>query len=122
MRTALGVAYVVACLFAASLPFVAFGPIGLFVLVATVLWLAPGLRARVRRAGNLTDGVTAWPGLTALVCTASSLAVMAAGGRATVAAWLGSFAACGVLELARARVAKRDNMRAESRPQPPRPW
>src|SRR5688572_5853663 len=43
VRTSLGVAYVVAFLLAASLPFLAFGPTGLLVLVPTVLWLAPGL-------------------------------------------------------------------------------
>lgn len=122
LRTTLGVAYVVAFLFAASLPFLAFGPTGVFVLVPTVLWLATGLRARVRRAGNLTDGVVGWPGLTALVCGAFSLAIMAAGGGAMAGAWLASFAACGLLEMARARVAKGDNLRAESRPPVPRPW
>jgi hypothetical protein len=120
-RTALGVAYVVALLCAVSLPFFAFGPTGLFVLVPTVLWLAPGLRAHVRRAGNLTDGVVGWPGLTILVCGAASLAAMAVGGRAMTAAWLASFAACGALEVARARLAKDDNLRAESMPRGPRP-
>jgi hypothetical protein len=90
--------------------------------VPTALWLAPGLRARARRAGNLTDGVVGWPGLTALVCAASSLAVMAVGGRAMAAAWLASLAVCGLLELARARVAKGDNVRAESGPHGPRRW
>jgi hypothetical protein len=121
VRTVLGVAYVVAFFLAASLPFLAFGPTGLFVVVPTVLWLATGLRARVRRAGNLTDGVVGWPGLTALVCGASSLAIMAVGGHAMAAAWLASLAACGVIEMARARVAKGDNLRAESRPHGPRP-
>jgi hypothetical protein len=122
VRTALGVAYVVAFLLAATLPFVAFGPIGLFVLVPTVLWLATGLRTRVRRAGNLTDGVVRWPALTALVCGAASLAIMALGGHAMAAAWLASFAACGVLEITRARVAKGDNLRAESTSRGPRSW
>jgi hypothetical protein len=122
VRTTLGVAYVVASLFAAGLPFLAFGPIGLFVLLPTVLWLAPGLRARVRRAGNLTDGVVRWPGLTALVCGVFGLAIMAAGGGAMAAAWLASLAASGVLEMARARVAMDDNLRAESKSHRPRPW
>lgn len=122
MRTVLGVAYVVAFLCAASLPFVAFGPTGLLVLAPTGLWLAPGLRTRVRRAGTLTDGVVGWPGLTALVSAAFSAAFMAVGGLATVAAWLASVAACGVLEMARARVARDDNLRAESRPHVARPW
>jgi hypothetical protein len=122
VRTALGVAYMVAFILAASLPFVAFGPTGLFVLVPTVLWLAQGLRTRARRAGNLTDGVVGWPGLTTLVCAASSVAMLAVGGRAMAAAWLASCAACGLLELARARVANDDNVRAESRPDIPRPW
>jgi hypothetical protein len=121
MRTALGVAYAVAFLFAASLPFLAFGPTGLFILVPTLLWLAPGLRARVRRAGNLTDGVVRWPGLTALVSGAFSLAIMAVGAHAMAAAWLASLAACGVLEMVRARVAEGDNLRAESGPHGPRP-
>jgi hypothetical protein len=121
-RPALGVAYMVACLFAASLPFVAFGPTGLFILLPTMFWLAPGLRTRVRRAGNLIDGVVGWPGLTTLVCAASSLAMMAVGGRAMAVAWLASLAACGLLELARARVAKGDNVRAESGPHGPRRW
>lgn len=119
-RTALGVAYLVAFLFAASLPFFAFGPTGLFVLVPTALWLAPGLRARVRRAGNLTDGVVGWPGMTALFCV-FGFAVMALGGRAMAAAWLACVAACGVLEAARAGIAKEDNLRAESRSHGPRP-
>jgi hypothetical protein len=120
-RTALGVAYMVACICAAILPFVAFGPTGLFILLPTVLWLAPGLRTRVRRAGNLTDGVVGWPGLTTLVGAAFSLAMMAVGGRAMAAAWLAAVAACGLFELARARVAKGDNVRAESRPHGPQP-
>jgi hypothetical protein len=111
-RTALGVAYVVACISAATLPFVAFGPTGLFILLPTVLWLAPGLRTRVRRAGKLTDGVGGWPGLTTLVCAAASFAMMALGGHAMAAAWLGSLAACGLLELTRARVATADHVRA----------
>lgn len=121
VRTALGVAYVIMLLSAAVLAFLAFGPTGLFVLVPTVLWLAPGLRARARRSENLTDGVVGWPGLTALVCGLSSLATMALGGRAMAAAWLASFAACGVLEFARAAVAKDDNVRAESGPRGGRP-
>ena len=115
MRTVLGVAYVVAFLSAIALPFLAFGPSGLLILVPSVLWLAPGLRARVRRAGNLTDGVVGWPGLTTLVCGASSLALMSVG-HAMAAAWLASVAACGLLEIARARVAKGDNLRAEAKP------
>ncbi len=122
MRTALGVVYMAAVLCAAGLSIVAFGPTGLFVLIATVLWLAPGLRARVRRAGNLTDGVVGWPGLTALVCGAFSLATMAAGGHAVAAAWFALVAACGVIEVARGRVAKRDNVRAESNAHVARPW
>jgi hypothetical protein len=122
VRTALGVAYMVACAVAASLPFVAFGPTGLFILLPTVLWLAPGLRTRVRRAGNLTDGVVGWPGVTTLVCAASSLALMALGAHAMAAAWLASLAACGLLELVRARVAKGDNARAESTPHDLRTW
>ena len=116
MRTSLGVAYLVALLAAAGLAVFAFQPTGLFILLPTVLWLAPGLRTRVRRAGNLTDGVVGWPGLTTLVCGAFSLAMMALGGRAIAAAWLGLVAASGVLEMARARIAERDNLRAESRP------
>lgn len=115
MRTVLGVAYVIALLSTITLPFLAFGPSGLLVLVPSVLWLAPGLRARVRRGGNLSDGVVGWPGLTTLVCGASSLAIMSVG-RATAAAWLASVAACGLLEMARARVAQRDNLRAEAKP------
>jgi hypothetical protein len=120
MRTVLGVAYLVAFVLAASLPFLAFGPTGLLVLVPTALWLAPGLRARVRLAGNLTDGVVRWPGLTALVSGASSLFIMAGSAGAMAAAWLASFAACGVLEMARARVAQDDNLRAESKSPGPR--
>jgi hypothetical protein len=114
IRTALGVTYLVALLFAAGLPFLAFGPIGLFILVPTVLWVAPGLRTRVRVSGNLSDGVVGWPALTTLGPAAASLAMMAVGGRAMAAAWLASLAACGLLELARARVAKSDSLRAES--------
>jgi hypothetical protein len=121
VRVALGVAYMAAFLVAVILPFLAFGPTGLLVLVPTGLWLAPGLRARVRRAGNLTDGVVGWPGLTALVCVAFSLAMMAAGGGAMAAAWLASIAGCGALEMARARVARADNRRAESSSHGPRP-
>jgi hypothetical protein len=120
VRTALGVAYVVAALLAAGLPFLAFGPVGLFVLLPTGLWLAPGLRTRARRAGNLTDGIVGWPGVTALVCAASSLALMALGGRAMAAAWLGSCAACGLIEMARARVAMSDDQSAEFRSDRPR--
>lgn len=118
-RAALGVAYIVACIAAATLPFVAFGLTGLFILLPTVLWLAPGLRTRVRRAGNLTDGVVGWPGLTTLACAASSLAMLAVRGRAMAAAWLASLAVCGLLELTRAKVARSDNVRAESRPHDP---
>jgi hypothetical protein len=122
VRTALGIAYVAAFVVAASLAFFAFEPTGVFALVPTALWLAPGLRARVRRAGNVTDGVVGWPGLTGMVCGASSLAMMALGGRGMAAAWLASVAACGVLEVVRARVAEGDNLRAESRSHGPRPW
>jgi len=115
VRTALGVAYMAAFLLAVVLPFPAFGATGLLVLVPTALWLASGLRARERRAGNLTDGVVGWPGLTAAAFGASSFAVMTAGGRAMTASWLGVLAACGVLEMARARIAKTDNLRAEAR-------
>jgi hypothetical protein len=114
VRTALGVAYVIMLLIAATLAFLAFGPMGLLVLVPTGLWLAPGLRARVRQSGNLTDGVVGWPGLTALVCGLASLAIMALGGHAMAAAWLASVSASGVLELARATIARGDNLRAES--------
>jgi hypothetical protein len=55
------------------------------------------------------------------VCGAASLAMMAVGGRAMAAAWLAAVAACGLLELARARVAKGHNVRAESRPHGPQP-
>jgi hypothetical protein len=122
VRAALGAAYMVACVFAASLPFVAFGLTGLFILLPTVLWLAPGLRTRVRRVGNLSDGVVGWPGMTTVVCGASSLVLMAVGGRAMAAAWLASLAACGLLELTRARIARGDNVRAESRPHDRRHW
>ena len=115
VRALLGVTYMVATVFAAVLPFLAFGSTGLFALVPTVLWLAPGLRTRARHAGSLADGVVGWPGLTALLCAAAALAVAALGGRTTAAAWLGSCAACGLLEMARARVAKNDNLRAEFR-------
>lgn len=116
VRTALGVAYLVACVAAAALPFAAFGPTGLFILLPTALWLAPGLQTRVRRGGNLTNGVVSWPGLTTLVCAAASLAVLAVGGTPVAAAWLASLAVCGLLELTRARVAKGYTLRAESRP------
>jgi hypothetical protein len=116
----LGVAYTVAVLVAAGLPFFAFGPTGVLVLLPTGLWLAPGLRARARHAGNLTDGVVGWPGMTALVCAASSLALMALGGQAMAAAWLGSCAACGLIEMARARVAMSDNQSSEFRSDRPR--
>ena len=105
----------VAAVLAAVLPFVAFGPTGLFVLVPTALWLAPGLRTQARRAGNLTDGVVGWPGLTAVVCGASGLALAALRGRTMAAAWLGACAACGLFEMARARLAKTDDARAEFR-------
>jgi hypothetical protein len=122
MRTTLGVAYMITFLLAAALPFPAFGAIGLLVFVPTVLWLASGLRARTRRRGDLTDGVVGWPGLTAAASGASGFAVMTAGGRAMTASWLGALAACGVLEMARARVAKTDNLRAEGRADVPRRW
>jgi hypothetical protein len=115
VRALLGVTYMVAALLAAALPFLAFGATGLFVLVPTVLWLAPGLRTEARPAGNLTAGVVGWPGLTALVCAASGLALAALRGRTMAAAWLGSCAACGLLEMARARLAKTDDARAEFR-------
>ncbi|MDQ3998124.1 MAG: hypothetical protein M3303_14040 [Gemmatimonadota bacterium] len=115
MRTVLGVVYAVACLVATGVPFFAFGTTGLLILLPTLLWLAPGLRTRVHRAGKLTDGVVGWPGSTAFVSGAFSLAMMALGGRATAAAWLASLAACGALEITRARIAEGDNMRAESR-------
>ena len=120
MRTALGVTYVAAALVAAGLPFLAFGPTGLLVLLPTGFWLAPGLRTRARRAGNLTDGLVGWPGLTTLVCGVSSLALMALRGRAMAAAWLASCAACGLIEMARARVAMSDNQSAEFRSDRPR--
>ncbi len=116
MRTSLGVAYLGAFLLGAVLPLVAFGATGLFVIVPTALWLASGLRARAPRAGDLTDGVVGWPGLTAAVAGMSSFAATAAGGRGMVAVWLASLATCGVLELVRARIAKMDNLRAESAP------
>jgi len=122
MRTILGVAYMAAFLLAAILPFLAFGAIGLLVLVPTALWLASGLRARARRRGDLSDGVVGWPGLTAAASGASSFAVITAGGRSMAAVWLASFAACGVLELARARIAKTDNLRAESGVHVPASW
>jgi hypothetical protein len=115
VRALLGVTYMVAAILAAALPFVAFGPTGLFVLVPTALWLAPALRTHARHAGNLTDGVVGWPGLTALVCAACGLALAALGGGTMASAWLGSCAACGLLEMARARIAKTDNRRAEFR-------
>jgi hypothetical protein len=111
----------VACLLATGLIFVAFGTTALLILLPTVLWLAPGLRTRVRRSGTLSDGVVGWPGMTTLVCGAASIATMALDGHAIAAAWLASFAACGVLEMARARVAQADNLRAESRPHRQRP-
>jgi hypothetical protein len=114
MRALLGVAYLVAAVLAAGLPFLAFGNSGLFVLVPTALWLAPGLRTRTRNRGNLSDGVAGWPGLTALVC-AAGLVVAAVGGRPTAAAWLGACVACGLVEMARARVARVDSVRAEFR-------
>lgn len=120
MRALLGVTYIVAALLAALFPFLAFGATGLLVLVPTALWLAPGLRTRARRAGNLADGVVGWPGLTALVCGASGLALAALGGRAMVAAWMGACAACGLVEMARAHVAKTDSARAEFRSNGPR--
>jgi hypothetical protein len=119
VRTALGVAYMAAFLLAVILPFAAFGAIGLLVLAPTALWLATGLRARARRRGDLSDGVVGWPGLTAAASGASSFAVMT-GGRGMAAVWLASLAACGVIELARARIATRDNMRAESGVRVPR--
>jgi hypothetical protein len=114
VRVLLGVAYAVAAVLAAGLPFLAFGFTGLFVLVPTALWLAPGLRTRARNNGNVSDGVTGWPGLTALVC-AAGLGVAAVGGRPMAAAWLGACVACGLLEMARARVARVDYARAEFR-------
>jgi hypothetical protein len=115
VRALLGVAYMVVAVLAAVFPFLAFGPAGLFILVPTALWLAPGLRTRARDAGNLSDGIVGWPGLTALVCAAAALAVAALGGRTMAAAWLASCAACGLLEIVRSRVAKTDNLRAEFR-------
>ncbi len=122
MRTALGVAYMIAFLLAAVLPFPAFGAIGVLVLVPTALWLASGLRARARRRGTLTDGVVGWPGLTAAASGASSFAVMTMSGHAMAATWLASLAACGILELARTRIAETDNLRAEARAHAPRRW
>jgi hypothetical protein len=115
VRASLGVAYIVAAVVAAVLPFLAFGPTGLFVLVPTAVWLAPGLRTDAPRTGNLRDGVVGWPGLTAVVCSASGLALVALRGRMMAAAWLGACAACGLLEMARARLAKTDDARAEFR-------
>jgi hypothetical protein len=115
VRASLGVTYMVAAVLAAVLPFLAFGFTGLFVLVPTALWFAPGLRTDAPRTGKLTDGVVGWPGLTALVCSASGLALAALRGRTMAAAWLGSCAACGLLEMARARLAKIDDARAEFR-------
>jgi hypothetical protein len=120
MRTALGVAYVIAFLVAITLPFVAFGATGLLVLVPTALWLASGLRAQTRRSGNFTDGVVGWPGLTAAAFGVSSFALTTVGGRALNALWLAAVALCGVIELTRARVAKTDNLRSESQVQPRR--
>src|SRR5918997_486771 len=102
MRTTLGIAYLVAFLLAAALPFAAFGATGLLVVVPTALWLASGLRAQTRRAGNLTDGVVGWPGLTAAVCAAFSFGIVSVGGPATAAVWFAILAACGVLEMTRA--------------------
>jgi hypothetical protein len=115
VRASLGVTYMVAAVLAAVLPFLAFGFTGLFVLVPTAVWLAPGLRTDAPRTGKLTDGVVGWPGLTALVCSASGLALAALRGRTMAAAWLGSCAACGLVEMARARLAKTDDARAEFR-------
>lgn len=122
MRTALGVAYLAVLVVTAILAFLAFGPLGLLACVPTGLWLAPGLRTRVRRAGNITDGVVGWPGLTALVSGAASLGILAVGGYATAGVWLASFSAAAVLELARARVAQSENLRVESAPAGPRRW
>ena len=121
MRSMLGVAYMAGFFAAIGLPFVAFGPVGALVLVPTALWLASGLRAQTRRAGNLTDGVVGWPGLTAAVCAAFSFGIVSVGGPATAAVWFAILAACGVLEMTRARVARTDNLRVESRVPLPRP-
>lgn len=110
----LGALYMVAAGLAAVLPFLAFRTTGLLVLVPTALWVAPGLRTDARRVGNLSDGVVGWPGLTTLICGAASLAMMALGDRGMAAAWLASLAACGVIEMMRAGLAKGDNVRAES--------
>ncbi len=115
MRASLGVAYMVAAVLAAVLPFFAFGVTGLFVLVPTAVWLAPGLRTDAPRTGKLTDGVVGWPALTAVFGAASGLALVALRGHMVAAAWLGSCAACGLLEMARARLAKTDAARAEFR-------
>ena len=113
---ALGALYMIAACLAALLPFFAFGTTGLLLLVPTTLWLAPGLRTNARYAGKLSDGVVGWPGLTTLGCGAASLAILGLGGRAMMAAWLASLAACGLIELLRAGLAKGLNVRAESRP------
>jgi hypothetical protein len=115
VRASLGVAYIVAAVVAAVLPFLAFGLTGLFVLVPTAVWLAPGLRTDAPRTGNLTDGVVGWPGLTALVCAGAGFAVAALRGHMIAAAWLGACAACGLIEMAKARLAKTDDARAEFR-------
>lgn len=115
MRASLGIAYIVAAVVAALLPFLAFGATGVLVLVPTALWLAPGLRTDAPRTGRLTDGVVGWPGLTAAVCSASGLALAALRGHMVAAAWLGSCAACGLLEMARARLAMTADARAEFR-------
>ena len=119
MRPFLGGTYVVTAVLAAVLPFLAFGATGLFVLVPTALWLAPGLRTDAPRMGKLTDGVVGWPGLTAAVCAASGFGLAALRGHMVAAAWLGSCAACGLLEMARARLAKTDDARAEFGPDRP---
>lgn len=111
----------IAFLVATALPFPAFGATGFLVLVPTALWLATGLRASARRRGNLTDGIVGWPAMTAVSAGACSFAVMTVGGRGMAAVWLASLAACGVLELARTRIADTDNMRAEARAHAPRP-
>ena len=115
MRPFLGGTYVVTAVLAAVLPFLAFGATGLFVLVPTALWLAPGLRTHAPRTGKLTDGVVGWPGLTAVVCAASAFGVAGLRGHVLAAAWLGSCAVCGFVEMARARLAKTDDARAEFR-------
>ena len=113
---ALGALYMIAACLAALLPFFASGTTGLLLLVPTALWLAPGLRTNARKGGKLSDGVVGWPGLTTLACGAASLAIMGLGGRPMAAACLASLAACGLIELLRAGLAKGLNVRAESRP------